>query len=114
MASRLLKLARQEGTMRSFVLACLAFVPSVAFANPSTTVAVVDPAAPPASSAIAPAPPPPPTPEPGPHQRNGFSISLGEEVGSGPSSGFTGQLYGVDWRIGAKLAGPYSVYADTH
>jgi hypothetical protein len=101
--------------MRSIVLACLAFVPAVAFADPSTTVAVADPAATaPPNAAIAPAPAPLPAPEPGPHLRNGFSVSLGEEVGSGPSSGFTGQLYGVDWRIGAKLAGPYSVYADTH
>jgi len=59
-------------------------------------------------------PAPPPAPEPGTHLRNGFSLSVGEEMGSGPSSGFSGQLYGVDWRIGAKLAGPYSVYADTH
>ncbi|MBV8757370.1 MAG: hypothetical protein JO257_08855 [Deltaproteobacteria bacterium] len=62
----------------------------------------------------APAPPPPPVAEPGTHLRNGFSASLGEELGSGPSSGLTGQLYGLDWRIGAKLAGPWSVYADTH
>jgi hypothetical protein len=98
--------------MRSIVLACLALVPSVALAD--TTVAAVEPAAPPASSTVAPAPAPPPAAEPGTHLRNGFSLSLGEEVGSGPSSGLTGQLYGVDWRIGAKLAGPYSVYADTH
>lgn len=100
--------------MRSIVLACLAFVPTVAFADPTTTVAAAEPAPPPANSASAPAPAPPPPPEAGTHLRNGFSISLGEEVGSGPSSGLTGQLYGVDWRIGAKLAGPYSVYADTH
>jgi hypothetical protein len=93
------------------VLACLVFSPALAAAD---TVAALEPAAPPPTSAVAPAPAPPPPPALGTHLRNGFSLSLGEEVGSGPSSGFTGQLYGVDWRIGAKLAGPYSVYADTH
>ena len=99
--------------MRSIVLACLAFAPAIASADPATTVAAADPAAPPAGMAVAPAPAPE-LPPPGTHLRNGFSLSLGEEVGSGPSSGLSGQLYGVDWRIGAKLAGPYSVYADTH
>ena len=46
--------------------------------------------------------------------RNGFSASIGEETGSGPSSGLSGQLYGVDWRIGAHLPGAFSVYTDTH
>jgi hypothetical protein len=46
--------------------------------------------------------------------RNGFSASLGEEVGSGPSSGLTGQLYGVDWRIGAKISEQVALYADTY
>ena len=106
--------------MRSIVLACLAFAPSVALADPATTVAAADPATPAAAPAAPPsagmtvAPAPEPPPSPGTHLRNGFSLSLGEELGSGPSSGLTGQLYGVDWRIGAKLAGPYSVYADTH
>jgi hypothetical protein len=93
-------------------LVCL--VPAIAAADPSTVVAAAEPAAASPTSAIAPAPPPPPMPEPGTHLRNGFSASLGEEVGSGPSSGLSGQLYGIDWRIGAKLAGPWSVYADTH
>jgi hypothetical protein len=100
--------------MRLIGIGLVCLVPAIAAADPSTTVAAAEPAAPPTNSAVAPAPAPPPAAEPGTHLRNGFSISLGEEVGSGPSSGLTGQLYGVDWRIGAKLAGPYSVYADTH
>lgn len=101
--------------MRSaIVLACLAF-PVVASADNGTAVATATeppPATP--TTVIAPAAEPPPAPAMGTHLRNGFSASLGEELGSGPSSGLTGQLYGVDWRIGAKLAGPWSVYADTH
>lgn len=99
--------------LRTLGLVCL--VPAIAAADTGTEVATAaEPAAPPATSAIAPAPPPPPAPPRGTHLRNGFSLSVGEELGSGPSSGLSGQLYGVDWRIGAKLAGPYSVYADTH
>lgn len=107
----------------SIGLVCLAF-PAIAAADTGTQVAAATdpaaagaPAAPPAAPptvVIAPAPAPPPAPEPGTHLRNGFSFSAGEEFGSGPSSGFTGQLYGVDWRIGAHMAGPLSVYADTH
>ena len=101
--------------MRSAILlACLAF-PVVAAADTGTAVATATeppPATP--TTVVAPAAEPPPPPPQGTHLRNGFSASLGEELGSGPSSGLTGQLYGVDWRIGAKLAGPWSVYADTH
>jgi hypothetical protein len=97
--------------MRLVSLGLVCLVPAIAAADTQVATAT-EPAPPPANSAIAPAPPPPPAP--GTHLRNGFSLSLGEEVGSGPSSGLSGQLYGVDWRIGAKLAGPYSVYADTH
>jgi hypothetical protein len=96
--------------MRLVSIGLVCLVPAIAAADTVATAA--EPAAPPMNSAIAPAPLPPPAP--GTHLRNGFSLSLGEEVGSGPSSGLSGQLYGVDWRIGAKLAGPYSVYADTH
>jgi hypothetical protein len=107
----------------SIGLVCLVF-PAIAAADTGTQVATATdpaaagaPAAPlaaPPAAVIAPALPPSAAPEPSTHLRNGFSFSAGEEFGSGPSSGFTGQLYGVDWRIGAKLAGPYSVYADTH
>jgi hypothetical protein len=46
--------------------------------------------------------------------RNGFSFSAGEEFGSGPSSGFSGQLYGADWRIGMKINEDYAVYLQSH
>ena len=46
--------------------------------------------------------------------RNGFSLSVGQEMGSGPSEGFSGQLYGVDWRIGAKVTPAISMYLQTH
>jgi hypothetical protein len=46
--------------------------------------------------------------------RNGFSLSVGQEMGSGPSEGFSGQLYGVDWRIGAKVTPAISVYLHSH
>ncbi len=46
--------------------------------------------------------------------RNGFSISVGQETGSGPSAGLTGQLYGVDWRIGAQLNAALGLYVHSH
>jgi hypothetical protein len=58
--------------------------------------------------------PPAAAPEPGMTLRNGFSLSIGEEVGSGPSSGLTGQLYGVDWRIGAQVNEHLGAYLHTH
>lgn len=71
------------------------------------------PAAPPETLTAAPAPMPEPAPR-GPSLRNGFSLSVGQELGSGPSEGLSGQLYGVDWRIGAKLGDALAVYLDTH
>jgi hypothetical protein len=97
----------------SIGLVCLA-VPAIAGADTGTQVATAVEPAPSTPAVIMPAPAPAPAPEPGTHLRNGFSFSAGEEFGSGPSSGLAGQLYGIDWRMGAKLAGPYSVYADTH
>lgn len=102
--------------MRLLSIGFVCLLPAaIASADTGTQVATAaepPPAGP--TTVIAPAPEPPPAPPLGTHLRNGFSASLGEELGSGPSSGLTGQLYGVDWRIGAKLAGPWSVYADTH
>ena len=46
--------------------------------------------------------------------RNGISFSGGEEVGSGPSSGFSAALYGLDWRIGAQINNDWAVHAQTH
>ena len=62
----------------------------------------------------APAPAPTPIPERGMRLRNGFSLSAGQEWGSGPSDGLSGQLYGVDWRIGAQIDDLYAVYVQTH
>lgn len=42
--------------------------------------------------------------------RNGFSASLSEEFGRG----FSGQLYGVDWRIGAQINRQLGIYLDNH
>lgn len=71
------------------------------------------PAAPTPVVTATPAPVPEPAPA-GPSLRNGFSLSVGEELGSGPSSGLSGQLYGVDWRIGAKVNDALALYLDTH
>ena len=49
----------------------------------------------------------------GPSLRNGFSLSLGQEMGDGPPE-ISGQLYGVDWRIGAKLSDAVAVYLHSH
>ena len=101
--------------MRLLSIGFVCLVPAIAAADTGTQVATATEPAPATPTAVvAPAPEPPPASPLGTHLRNGFSASLGEELGSGPSSGLSGQLYGVDWRIGAKLAGPWSVYADTH
>jgi hypothetical protein len=46
--------------------------------------------------------------------RHGVAFSAGDEIGSGPSSGLSGALYGVDWRIGGQINNDYAVYLDTH
>src|SRR5262249_9991288 len=46
--------------------------------------------------------------------RHGIAFSGGEEIGSGPSSGLTGELYGLDWRIGAQLNNLWAVHLNTH
>jgi hypothetical protein len=61
-----------------------------------------------------PAPAPSPAPSSGASLRNGFSLSVGQELGSGPSEGLSGQLYGVDWRIGAKITDALAAYLHTH
>jgi hypothetical protein len=61
------------------------------------------------------APPPPPPPVTGPTLRNGFSLSAGQEFGtSNLGNKLTGQLYGVDWRIGMQLNKAIGVYLDSH
>jgi len=104
------------GTMRRFsmVLVCL-LTSSIAAADTTTPlVAAAEPAAPPATSVVAPAPAPVPAPEHGTRLRNGFSLSAGQEWGSGPSSGLSGQLFGGDWRIGAQINDDYAAYVQTH
>jgi len=68
--------------------------------------------------AAAPAPPPAAAPAPeassGPQLRNGFSLSAGEEFGSVGNVSFSAQLYGIDWRIGAKINPSISAYLHSH
>ncbi len=101
----------------SMVLVCL-LSSSIALADTATpTVATAEPAAPPAApptTVSMPAPAPTPAPEHGTRLRNGFSLSAGQEFGSGPSSGLSGQLFGADWRIGAQIGDNYAVYLQSH
>lgn len=81
-----------------------------------TLATVPDPAAAP-PTVVAPAPAPAPTPGIRPSGlRNGFSLSAGQEFGTVQPQGtdFSAQLYGFDWRIGARLAPEWSVYLHTH
>lgn len=100
----------------SMVLVCLgSLAPALAMADTSThTVAAADTAAPTAGAAVAPAPPPPPAPARGMRLRNGFSLSAGQERGSGPSDGFSANLFGGDWRIGVQIDDLHAVYLQTH
>ena len=69
-------------------------------------------------SAVAPMPAPMPTPTIGIKEsglRNGFSMSAGQEFGtSSIGNSISGQMYGFDWRIGARLAPEWSVYMQSH
>ena len=101
--------------MRRFtmVFVCLGSAAGVASADGDTAAPAATPAAAPAVASAAAAPPAVAAAQ-GATLRNGFSVSLGEEVGSGPSSGLSGELYGVDWRIGAKMSEQLAIYVDTH
>jgi len=99
----------------SLLLATFTIWSSVASADNGPVVAAADPPAPAAGpSASAPAPAPIQPADDGARFRNGFSLSASEEFGSGPSSGLSGQLFGVDWRIGARINLDYSIYLQTH
>jgi hypothetical protein len=103
----------------SMVLLCLASMISVARAQGADPTAPAPPPSEPApapdpTAAGAPAPPPAPAASGGASLRNGFSLSVGQEYGSGPSSGLSGQLYGVDWRIGAKITDSIAAYLHSH
>ncbi len=100
----------------SMILLCLASMNAIAWADGQRVAAgsnVSEPAAP-MPAAAASVPEPAPAPGGGVTLRNGFSLSVGQETGSGPSSGLSGQLYGLDWRIGAKLSDAFAVYLNSH
>ena len=99
----------------SIVLLCLASMNAVARAQdaPAGAPAPVE-AAPAVAMAPTPAPAPAPEPTSGVTLRNGFSVSVSDAIGSGPSSGLSEQLYGLDWRIGARINDQLAVYASTH
>lgn len=60
------------------------------------------------------APEPTPAPATGMTLRNGFSLSVGQEMATINMQSFSGQLYGVDWRIGAQINPQLAVYLDSH
>jgi hypothetical protein len=94
----------------SLVLACLSSLTVVASAQPA------DPAPAPATSTVAPAAAPAPAESSGGATfRNGFSLSAGEEFGTTTAmQSFSGQLFGLDWRIGAQINKSFGVYLDSH
>lgn len=107
--------------MRSFLFASLALasLTTLAAADDTTLVATAEPATAGGAAATAPTSTTMTAPAPierttGPTLRNGFSLSVGQEMGSGPSEGFSGQLYGLDWRIGMAINQNIAVYLDTH
>jgi len=106
----------------SIVLLSLASMHAIAHAQAAPDPAAEAPAEPapgpepaPAAAAV-----PPPTPAPaasggGMSLRNGFSLSVGQEFGETTAGeSFSGQLYGVDWRIGLKISDAIAVYAHSH
>ncbi len=83
-------------------------------AAPPTTVPATVPSAP-APVVMVPAVAPAPTPRARSGFRNGFSMSVGQEFGTTNTNvDVSGQLYGFDWRIGARLATEWSIYLQTH
>lgn len=92
--------------------------PAATPTDPAAVGAPVEPAAAPApdpnAMAVAPAPPPV-APATGTRLRNGFSLSVGQEFGtSNVNNEFSGQLYGLDWRIGAQINDALAVYLHSH
>lgn len=70
---------------------------------------------PPAAGQPAPVPEPQPTSSSGVGLRNGFSLSIGQEFGTTASgASISGQLYGLDWRIGARFTDAISVHLHSH
>lgn len=97
----------------SMLVCVVSLVPAVAAADGTDTA--VEPGGAPAPM-VAPAALPAPTlgiRESG--FRNGFSASIGQEFGTtNLGNDISGQLYGLDWRIGARLAPQWSAYLQTH
>lgn len=106
----------------SIVSSCLGLLTAVASAQPTEPAPSPEPpVSDPAASAPPPSPPMmmPPTvavlPPRGPTLRNGFSLSVGQEFGtSNLNNKFSGQLYGVDWRIGVQLNKALGIYLHSH
>ena len=105
----------------SIVLLSLASMHAIAHAQAAPDPAAEAPAEPapgpePAPTAAAvPAPTPAPAASGGMSLRNGFSLSVGQEFGETTAGeSFSGQLYGVDWRIGLKISDAIAVYAHSH
>ena len=44
--------------------------------------------------------------------RNGFSLSAGQEFGG--DRDVSGTMFGFDWRAGARVSEPLSIYVDSH
>ncbi len=102
--------------IRSLTLISLGLVATtaVATAQPAPDAGGAIPA-PPEVTAAPTAAPPPPTAASGARLRNGFSLSIGQEFGTSSfDKDYSGQLYGVDWRIGAQVSDALGVYLHSH
>lgn len=94
-------------------LASLLFM--VGTANAQTAAPGPDGTGTPPATAPAPAPEPQPSASSGGGLRNGFSLSVGQEFGTTASgANISGQLYGIDWRIGARFTEAISAHVHSH
>lgn len=83
-------------------------------AEPEPAVSGTDTAPVPATEP-APEPPQQASSSSGISLRNGFSLSVGHEFGTTASgASFSGQLYGLDWRIGARITEAISAHLHSH
>lgn len=103
----------------SLALLSLVSLTGIAAAQAPAGGAPAEPAAPEpaAPAAVAPVPAPAPAAASTSGLRNGFSLSVGEEFGTTTDAAkrsFSGQLYGLDWRIGWRVNTPISVYLHSH